>query len=92
MRWTLSIVFGSVFLWISSMNAAIFWKGVVLRQRAPSFGPLLAGVCGAVALLIVPLTGARRWWWIPLLLDWGSVGTLVAVVYLLYMWKVKGIT
>ncbi|HJY30413.1 MAG TPA: hypothetical protein VJ306_20440 [Pyrinomonadaceae bacterium] len=92
LRWILSIVFGSVFLWIGSLNTVIFWKGVILRQKTPSAMPLLAGFCGTVALLIVPLTGVRRWWWIPLLLDWGSLpGILVGVVYHLYMSKVKGI-
>ena len=91
LRWILSIVLGSVFLWVGGLNATVFWKGVVLRQRTPSAIPLLAGLCGTVALLIVPLTGTRRWWWIPLLLDWGTVGTLIGLAYHLYMWKVKGI-
>jgi hypothetical protein len=92
LRWVLSIVFGSVFFWVGILNAGVFWKGVVLRQSTPSFIPLLAGLCGMVAVLIVPLTGVNRWWWIPLLLDWGSLpGILVSVVYYLYMSKVKGI-
>jgi hypothetical protein len=85
LRWILSIVFGSVFLWIGSLHAAIFFKEFILRQRAPSYAPLVAGICGTLALLIVPLTGVRRWWWIPLVLDWGSLpGILFAAVYHLY--------
>lgn len=92
LQWILSILFGSVFFWVGSLNAIVFWKGVVLRQRTPSFIPLLAGVCGTIALFIVPLRGVNRWWWIPLLLDWGSLpGILVGFVYYLYMSKVKGI-
>jgi hypothetical protein len=91
LRWILSIVFGSVFVWVGSLNAIVFWKGVILRQRTSSFIPLLAGLSGMVALLIVPLTGVRRWWWIPLLLDWGSSGILVGFAYHLYMSKVRGI-
>jgi len=91
LRWVLSIVFGSFSLWVGSLIAVLFWKNFILRQRTPSVTPLLAGVCGTIALLIVPLTGIRRWWWIPLLLDWGSLGILVSLVYYLYMSKVKGI-
>ena len=92
LRWVLSIVLVSVFLWVGSLNAIVFWKGVVLRHRTSSAIPLLAGVCGTVALLIVPLTGVRRWGWIPLLLDWGSLPGIVAgFAYHLYLSKVKGI-
>lgn len=35
--------------------------------------PLLGGIAGAIATIALPVDGLGRWWWIPLLLDYGTV-------------------
>lgn len=46
---------------------------LVRRRRIGSWIPFAAGVAGALALGFAPAPDLRRWWPVPLLLDWGSV-------------------
>jgi hypothetical protein len=65
------------------MNASIFWSAFVRRRKSPSWIPIIGGLCGAISLAIVPLPGAKWWWWLPLILDWGSIpGILVSLIYI----------
>jgi hypothetical protein len=43
------------------------------RVRHVSPIPLIGGVCDAFGLLLIPLQIARRWFWLPLILDVGCV-------------------
>ena len=63
-------------LWIAILNWRVAWRLHISRVSAPSWTPLLAGVAGLIGLLL--LGGAfRRFWWAPLLLDWGSLPGLI---------------
>ncbi len=64
---------------------AFNWYGVVraaiLRQRSPSWIPLIGGVAGCLALLFGGWN-ARTSWWTPLVADWGSLpGIAHALAY-----------
>ena len=72
--WLLLLVLS---LCVSALNAAVFWQTYVLRRHSPSWIPLLGGGMGALALAILPLPQANRWWWLPFLLDWGSLPGLL---------------
>jgi hypothetical protein len=39
--------------------------------------PLLGGVAGAVAISTLPVDHIGSWWWLPLLLDYGSLPMFV---------------
>ncbi|MCW5790720.1 MAG: hypothetical protein KIT72_09890 [Polyangiaceae bacterium] len=84
-RWSLGVICCAGFLWIGSLNWAVFWLGHVRRVKAPSWTPLLAGLLGTAAVLLVPLDLAR-FWWMPLVLDWGSVpGIAHAIIWHLFV-------
>ena len=73
-----------LFAWLAAMNARVFWNTFVRRQSTPSWIPLVGGLCGMLSLLVVPVPGAGRWWWVPLLVDWGSIpGIAVSIAYAL---------
>jgi len=82
--WIVAVLFFALFTWLASMNASVFWNGFVRRRKSPSWIPMIGGLCGTIALTIVPVPGAKWWWWLPLILDWGSVpGIFVSLIYAL---------
>jgi hypothetical protein len=75
-RWLVAAMFGGIAIWLSVMN----WIVLVQRQRssrAPSWIPLLGGVCGALALFIQPDAKLREFWWLALVADGGSAPGLL---------------
>lgn len=80
--WAITILLFVVFLLLSSGNGIVFWDAYVRRKKTASWIPIMGGACGTLSLTIMPIPGARWWWWLPLLLDWGSFpGLLVSIVY-----------
>ena len=49
----------------------------IRKRPAPSWIPLLGGSLGALGLIVAPVSGAAQFWWLPLLLDWGSAPGLL---------------
>ena len=89
LRVILSCLLLVMFVWLAGFNASIIWRALVRRKKSPSWVPLVGGVCGSLALVIAPVPGAREWWWLPLNLDWGSVGFIVMLVSML-IWAAVG--
>jgi hypothetical protein len=82
--WITAGLLFAVCVWLASMNAYVFFKGFILRKKAPSWIPLVGGLCGALSVIALPVPGVRYWWWVPLVLDWGSVpGLLTTLFYIL---------
>ena len=75
--WALAVLLGAVFLWVATLNAIVLWQGGFRRKKTSSWIPLLAGVSGSLALIVARLPQLSRWWWIPLILDWGSIPGLL---------------
>lgn len=70
------------------------WWAVVsfcaMRRKASSWVPLLGGLFGAIACYLSPFPVANRYYWLPFVLDWGSIpGLLYTVVYLAWQRGVK---
>ena len=87
--WILAFLLGAVFVWLATLNATVVWQGGFRRKKTSSWIPLVAGVCGSLALVVAPLPQASRWWWIPLILDWGSIpGLLFTLGYFLFVRQV----
>lgn len=53
---------------------------VFRRGESISVIPFIGGVSGALAVLILPITGIRRWFWLPLFLDWGAFALLTVML------------
>ena len=68
--------------WIASVHWYQFWLGVVRRGQSGSITPFLAGGLGAGGLLLMPWSGRTTWWWVPFMVDWGSVPfTIYTIAY-----------
>ncbi len=80
MHWLLWIsgsVCFALFLWVATLNASVPWIYFVRHKNPPSWIPLLAGCFGAAALFLLPIPGVKHWWWLPFLLDWGSLPGII---------------
>jgi hypothetical protein len=49
------------------------WIGRLTRTRGSSWIPLIGGVLGSGALLVEPTGIGGRFWWVPLVVDAGSL-------------------
>jgi hypothetical protein len=76
-RWLLAIIAGAAFLWIAGLNWSVAWRLRIRKQPAPSWIPLLGGLLGSASLLIAPVPDVAALWWVPLLVDWGSIPGLL---------------
>jgi hypothetical protein len=72
-----SIAVSTLGVWICALNASVFWTRHVLHRESPSWTPLLGAGLLAAGMLVAPSRELHRWWWIPFLVDWGSVPGLV---------------
>ena len=62
--------------WISLLNWYCFYLGVIKKTKTPSWTPLLgaSACCGGLLGLSSMLQGRfSSYWWLPFLLDYGSL-------------------
>ena len=72
-RWGLASLLAMCSLVAIVANGETVVRGFVLKERTPSFVPLIGGLAGVLSIMICPARAVHSWWWLPLLLDWGSV-------------------
>ena len=78
LRWILCGALVSAFLIFSLFNAWVVCREVVLkREIGLTFAPLMGGLTGLVALFVCPLEGALTFFWVPLIVDLGTVPYLL---------------
>ena len=85
-RWILFAVFTLCSIWVMTLNWIVFYQRYILQKtNAPSWTPLFAGILGVVSIFLFPFD-MRMWWWVPLVIDWGSLPGL-AFTCCWYIWK-----
>ena len=67
-RWVVASV-----LSLTSALALLANFGLILKarksQNRESFAPLIGGLASAIAVVVLPIDGAVKWVWLPLVLD-----------------------
>jgi hypothetical protein len=82
LRWACACGLLLLCAWVVVVNANVLWTWYIRRRKAPSWIPLVGGVSGAIGILLLPLSDVHKWWWLPLVLDWGSLpGISHAIIY-----------
>lgn len=81
---TICWILGSAGL-LFSLGCLVGNHGLLIRyavkKKTASMIPFIGGLVGAGALILLPVQGARQYWWVPLILDPGSL--LLGVMLLL---------
>lgn len=72
-RWIIGSLLLLSSLHIISLNGLVFWRSWIKREETPSWIPIVGGVLGAIALVILPVPNLHRWWCLPFLIDYGSI-------------------
>jgi hypothetical protein len=81
LAWTIGTILLLASLWLCFLNAQVFYKLYIRKEHAPSWIPLLGGILGVFALLLIPLNIAHKLSWLPLVLDLGCLpGFLLTVI------------
>ncbi len=81
-RWIIGSILIILSLGLIGLNSVVFWKRYIKREHTSSWIPLIGGVFGSLAFAILPLIPLHKWWWLPLILDWGSLpGIVVAILW-----------
>ena len=82
LHWITGIVLLTISGWLIYLNSTVFWKRYVKREHTSSWIPMLGGGLGAIALAVLPIANVNKWWWLPLLVDWGSLpGIIYTIVW-----------
>ena len=75
LRWMIAGLLLVYFVGLASTNALTIIR-FYLHGRKGSLAPLFGGLAGVLALLVVPIQGARAWCWLPLVLDFWTLPTI----------------
>lgn len=69
--------------------AVLNWNALLSRflnrkSKESSWIPLVGGAAISIGIFLMPLNGAAKWFWVPLLLDWGCLpGIIFTTLYYL---------
>lgn len=85
-RWILSIGFVGLFLYIAVVNWVVFINNYVRKKQWSSALTLIGGASGSIGIVILPVSGAWQYWWLPLVLDWGSIPVILDAI-ILRVWR-----
>ena len=72
LRWAVSVSLLTVFLVAAVSNIAMVLVKH-LRREGASLIPAMGGLAGMIGVLLLPVSGAGWYWWVPLLADIGSI-------------------
>jgi hypothetical protein len=79
MMWIYSISLITGFLFLAAINVSIAFRGYFKRAATDAWVPLVGGAFGAIGVSNLPIESLQEWWWVPLLVDLGS---LPAILYM----------
>jgi hypothetical protein len=78
-RWLVGGSFGVVAFVIIVLNWAYPITYAITGKRGSAI-PVLGGLCGALSCFILPIRASRSFWWLPLVIDVGCFGGLIAAL------------
>lgn len=72
----MSLILIGVGGYVVVMNWLVVFQWLITKKHS-SWTPLVGGVIAAFGVALIPSDAASRYWWLPLVLDWGSIPGLV---------------
>ena len=86
--WVTAIPLFLVFLWISLSNLWMILRFYLYKKRGSTV-PLIGGLFGFFAICFAPSDTLKHYWWIPFVLDPGSLLLLIDTIVLVVTGKYK---
>jgi hypothetical protein len=80
LSWTASLFLLTCSIALAVANARILLRWLVLRRKS-SIMPFLGGILGVGGVLLLPVHGTNKWFWLPLIFDWGALPTLALAAF-----------
>jgi hypothetical protein len=80
-RWLAGSLLVGLSIYICACNIAILRARY--RHEYHSFIPLIGGLLGMAALLVLPVHVTHRWFWVPFIADLGSVLCFVTLGHII---------
>ena len=74
--WIVGSFLGIVFIVLAVGNGLAVANYFVHKKHVSAI-PVLGGAAGLVACFLLPIEGVRPLWWLPLIVDYGSVPLIV---------------
>lgn len=74
------ILLSAVSLFFIVTNGRIFWNNMIAKEKWISEAPLIGGLLGGIAILLIV---GRKYWFlalIPMVLDWGCIPLIVRFI------------
>ena len=91
LRWSLGVLVALIAAFIILYNLRVLLFIQILprysrrRPKYESWVPLLGGLLGACAFFTLPIPSLKQWFWLPLVLDWGSIpGIAYTLIWYLF--------
>jgi hypothetical protein len=76
--WVVGVAGALLFTLFALMNASVAYRILVLKKRA-SFVPFVGGFVGLLSILALPVVDLRHAFWVPFVLDSGSIPMLFVI-------------
>ena len=73
LRWIGTAIVAASFVGLSIYNWRFFLHKIRRGDTRMSPVPWVAGAAGMLALWLCPLDSAFTWWWVPFVIDFGSI-------------------
>ena len=89
LTWICGITLGIAFLLLAGSNALGVARYIRQRRHVSAI-PLFGGIAGLVACFVLPVEGLGSFWWLPLVVDYGSVPLLISFVVSRIMATARG--
>ncbi len=93
-RWIIALAAILLSLAIAVSNWRIFFIQIKRKSpdaRAPSFIPFIGGVLGAIGAFVCPLKVVSFFFWVPAILDFGSVPYLLIMGYVAILSAIRNL-
>ena len=81
-RYTIASIGMLLFVGCAAANGSVFIKWLLYRKTGSTI-PLIGGIAGCVAFVVLPWPIIRFYWWIPFILDASYVLYIITLVHAL---------
>jgi hypothetical protein len=78
--WVESLLFLACFVFAANLDWMTVWAAI-FRGKHSSWIPLVGGLFGVAGVWLLPIAGSHFYWWLPLILDWGSLPGLLSTAW-----------